>query len=547
MNKLTERLAGLGRGIVRSVREYPLEAALGLVYLLIYVFRMDVSNFFAWFFPQFVLLFTLRKFKDRHPVLKYLYYLSWFLWIPLLLWCSKPDTWSVSISYLLAFIALVIGTEKMENVPFGRNVLSVGIRLGEGLLVGCVLWLVIYAVAASVDSLFFGGNLSYRWYSIPTLFNWLIVVPLLCCSLVDKAAESGKAGNLVRIIVDLVLSPALILYAVILYLYIVRIMVRWELPNGGVAYMVLAFLCVALMNYLLRLQFENRHFEWFYKAFPAIAVPPLVLLWIGAVRRVGEYGLTASRLYLLVLAALVTVFVAMLLKERSRRFQLMVMMLAASAILLTFIPGVRARDFGIRSQMSRLDELLPDVLVDGHFPVVDNAYLDAADSVLRKKLEISHGAWDYLKSEMDSTAFNNRYGAYGRYVYFPWTRMSGDGGPSESFVLEEALNQGPKVWTLSALDKDIDLGPYTQLVHGGYIVLEDSLGIAFRNMDNPADTLLYCPVREHLDKAGDPEDIHVYENGRYKGVIWIVRDYSGHPSYHLTNSMSVLFKKPEEK
>jgi hypothetical protein len=101
---------------------------------------------------------------------------------------------------------------------------------------------------------------------------------------------------------------------------------------------------------------KNRHYEWFYKFFPAIAVPPLVLLWIGIFRRIGEYGITEDRFYLLVLAALVTLFVTMLVRERTRRFQLMVLVLSTSAILFTFIPGIRARDFGIRSQMSRLEK-----------------------------------------------------------------------------------------------------------------------------------------------------------------------------------------------
>ena len=172
------------------------------------------------------------------------------------------------------------------------------------LMIGMLLWGIIYAVVASVDFLF-GLSLKEGWYSYPSVFNWLIITPLLCCTLLSDSSGFTKGENLLRIVVDRVLSTALVIYAVILYGYIFRILIKWELPNGGVAYIVLAFLFVALVCYLLRIQVKNRHYEWFYKFFPAIAVPPLVLLWIGTFRRIGEYGITEDRFYLLVLAAFI--------------------------------------------------------------------------------------------------------------------------------------------------------------------------------------------------------------------------------------------------
>ncbi len=154
------------------------------------------------------------------------------------------------------------------------------------------------------------------------MFLAFVVTPLLCCALVSKES-TGKGDAALRVIVDYILSPALVAYAVILLLYIVRILIRWELPDGGVAYMVLGFLSASLLCHLLRMQIpENqRHFEWFYRPFPYIALAPLVLLWIGAVRRVGEYGITGPRFYLVVLAAVVSLFVLRLFRERPYGFR----------------------------------------------------------------------------------------------------------------------------------------------------------------------------------------------------------------------------------
>ena len=465
--------------------------------------------------------------------------------------CSSPNEWSIAISYLLAGLALIVGTEKMDNERFGYHIIEVTIKLAEGLMIGMLLWGIIYAVVASVDFLF-GLSLKEGWYSYPSVFNWLIITPLLCCTLLSDSSGFTKGENLLRIVVDRVLSTALVIYAVILYGYIFRILIKWELPNGGVAYIVLAFLFVALVCYLLRIQVKNRHYEWFYKFFPAIAVPPLVLLWIGTFRRIGEYGITEDRFYLLVFAALVTLFVAMLVRERTRRFQLMVLVVVASAILFTFIPGIRARDFGIRSQMSRLDKMLPDVLEDGQFPKIVDYHKLAKDTIQCKYIEESYGAWTYLKGQMDSTAFSQHYGSYGDYQINLWDlRIAKQGNPRSSInygdILEEINGPQPKLWSMKDVPGNIDLGSYTQIVHEVY-KQADSLGLAFCSENNHADTLLYCPVHERLKKADvntPVKDVLIYENGRYKAVLWIITDKNGYPT-SLISSMSVLFKRPDK-
>ena len=202
MGATITKLANKTKNLAGSLKEFPLESALCITYFLIWVFRasigsalkssgphVGVEQFFVWFVPQFVLCFFLHLFKDRHR--------------------------------LLAGIALIIGIRKMDNVAFGRHIIGVGIKLAEGLLIGILLWGIIYAVIASVDFLF-GLPLKEGWYSYPSIFNWLVFTPLLCCTLLSDSSSFAKVENLLRIVVDRVLSIALIIYSVILYGYIIR-------------------------------------------------------------------------------------------------------------------------------------------------------------------------------------------------------------------------------------------------------------------------------------------------------------------------------------
>lgn len=509
MGLIVTNLENRVKSLANSLREHPLESALCVTYFLIWVLRatignalkssgmdVDVEQFFVWFVPHFFLCYFLHQFKDRHNLFGIIYYISWFAWVPLLIWCSEPDSWSVGTAYLLAGVALIIGTKKMDNDSFGQYIVSVAIRLAEGVAVGLLLWLVFLAIYESVTFLF-SLALPEECFEYPSVFIWMVITPLICLSLLNGASELEKGEKLLRIMVDVVLSTALVIYAAILYAYIIRILSSWELPKGGVAYTVLGFLCVSLACYLLRLQVEKRHYEWFYKAFPSLALAPLVLLWIGVFRRIGEYGLTEARVYLLVVSALMTLFVGMLFSERSRRFQLMALILAASAFLFTYVPGIRAKDFGRRSQQARSEERISEVK-------------------------------DEVPFQKDTTNTSDDVS-----LSTPWLSLG---------------DKDNRVWNLKDCSKEIDLGPYTQLVQD-FIKQEDSMGLAFCNESNPADTLLYCPIRERIAKADEntpPEEILLYENGRYKAIFWEFSIHEAKPDRVLAITKCVLFKTPEK-
>ena len=368
MAKLKDSVAKLAKGLGGSLRRFPLEALLGLTYFILFVLAKrigsamdgkDIYYMFFWFFPHYVLLFSLHRLGGKHPVFKALYILSWFLWIPLLLWGRADPGWTLAVAYILAIILLIIGKEPLDNQQYGKHILDTVLSVAKGFLIGALIMAILTAIIASVSFLF-DLDMSDNWFTHPNAFIAFGVIPLLCCSFVtgDKAKENWD--RIIRIVIDFILSPALVIYTAILLLYIIRIIVRWELPKGGVVYMVSIFMALALACYLLRTLAEKRHFEWFYKAFPAIALPPLALLWVGIIRRISDYGITEPRFYVLLTAILLTIFTAMLVKEKTRNFQLMTLILAGALILFTYIPGIRAKDFERRSQADRPEEAIEE-------------------------------------------------------------------------------------------------------------------------------------------------------------------------------------------
>ena len=555
MGKFQERMKALGQGVVRSVREFPLETLLGLVYFVLGVLTdrgqtaalkdSEVYELLLWFVPQYVLLFAFGRLARRRTRWYPFYLLAWFLWIPLFHWGFRYEDGYLGMAWILVPLMLVLGDRKMDNVAFGRNLFHTALQTAFGLLIGLLLAGIVSSLIASVNFLF-ALDLSDNWTEYSLMFLAFVVTPLLCCTFVSKES-TGKGDAALRVIVDYILSPALVAYAVILLLYIVRILIRWELPDGGVAYMVLGFLSASLLCYLLRMQIpENqRHFEWFYRPFPYIALAPLVLLWIGAVRRVGEYGITGPRFYLVVLAAVVSLFVLRLFRERPYGFRRLFLAVIGLAVLFTYIPGIRAKDFGIRSQRARLEKLLPEVLVDGKFPVITSYESLVKDSVLCRNIENAHDIRRYLKGEMKKEVFEQQYGGYGEFVLETWRLRQAKEKAGKDGTEEEKQES---VTFSGTLEHPVDVGPYTQLIPSGNYAFILKEGKAFFLDKTQMDTLLVCSFAEKIQSLpavlpqDQPDPRLIYQNDRYMVVFpnIIIWD-SGRIT--ATNG-SLLFKKP---
>ena len=527
------------QGFVSSIREFPLEALLGVTYFVIFLFessvrdilgKSDVFYLFFWFFPQYVLLFTLHKWSGKHLAFRVLYCLSWFLWIPLLVWGPVNQGWSLGIAYIIAIVLLIIGKEPLGNEPYGQNILDTVINVAAGFIIGFLLIAIVDIIIASVNFLF-DLDLKDKWFTNPMAFIAFVIIPLLCCSFVENNSYKEANGKILKILIDYIFSPALIIYTAILYIYIGRIVLRWELPNGGVAYIVAIFMAVGLICHLFRLLVEKRHFEWFYKAFPFIAIAPLILLWIGAFRRIGEYGLTEVRVYLICLALLLTVFTAMLMKDKTRNFQLMTMIMAIAAILFTYIPGIRAKDFGIRSQKARLERILPNVLVDGKFPEIIDYKTISADPRLKESWLAVDGAYTYLKKNMPPKKFKALQSELGDYQFRTWE-------------LEEKPETAVAEWSISDISGPIDLGEYNQLIPpSDYHYYEDSTVAVFFKDKSRTEELLRCEIRKALDHK-DVSSLGklVYKNNDYMVVFDKIDDFnSSHLSFSTGNH--TLYKK----
>lgn len=529
--------------LLRSPREFPVEAILGLVFFGIAAWhttfmqydestgqRMGNStpSILLLFVPLLVLTFYL------HKVNRWAYVASGFLFLPLMAVNLWPflQTYGFYFTYVLAAILLVIGTRRMDNRTFGEHALHVATQLFFGFLISGALTVAAVAIAGSVDYIF---NLHYeRIYEYIWQFIWLAIAPQVCCSLIAHGEdEEHEPAKVLQLMLNFILSPAVIIYTVILYLYFIKITLEWDLPKGGVAWMVMAFITVALVGCLAQHVLSRRYYDWFYRRFTWIAIPPLIMFWVGSLYRIRLYGFTESRFYLTVAGVLMTLFVLMLLWRRTNRFQLMTLIFGAAVVLFTYIPGISAHDIGLKCQQARLKQLITQLnLADPktgklHKKIATEGIV--TDSLLCMQYREACNVIRYVNNGMGDDKFVQQYGEWDMSEYdFNFQRWVVDDSESDLYWMKQPVDLG---------DYRI-MGPaddYTSSMENGRFVVRNQLN----------EIVMSDPINERV--KNDPqwkehlEQVMVCRNDSLLIVlsnIWVEKDSVERFEYN-----NIIYKK----
>lgn len=431
-----------------------------------------------WLFvPLLVLSFVLQR------VNRWAYYASFFIFLPLMAVNLKPFLWTYGFgfTYVLAGILLVLGNSRLTNRAFATNALHVVVQLFFGLVVSGILNLAVLAIVGSFLYIF-GIDAPNDLFLHIVQFIWFVLAPQVCCTLISQYHDpEGTLGRVLGVILNYIISPAVVIYTVILYAYFLKIIFEWNLPKGGVAWMVMGFVAVALVGRIAQSVLTQRYYDWFYNRFTFIAIPPLIMYWIGSIYRISLYSFTESRFYLLVAGLLMTIFVLMLYSERTSRFQFMAFIFSAAIIVFTYIPGISAKSIGLRCQIQRLSVLIDRMqLLDAQTGKLNNAidlHSIVRDSSLCAQYCDVTSVIRYVQRGIGVSSFRERYGEWEHSEYnFRYEKPTNNDVSSHWYEREHPIDLGAYTLALPVVhyDCEFDYGGNILIVrdNGGRVVME---------------------------------------------------------------------------
>ena len=513
---MNTKLKWLWQLLLQSPRRFPIELALGVAFFVIAVCDAETAvwddkvarmvsavngDILSFFVPLMALTFWL------HRVNRWAYYASFLLFVPLMALNLQPflRTYGFAFTYVLAAILLIIGHKPLNNRSFAAHALHVATQLFFGVLISGILNLAVMAICASFFYIF-GINEPKHFYAYIAQFIWFVLAPQVCCTLIRQNEDEVKEPfKVLRIILNFILSPAVIIYTVILYTYFVKIVFEWDLPKGGVAWMVMGFITVTLIGRVAQSILSQRYYDWFYRHFTLIAIPPLVMYWIGSIYRIRIYSFTESRFYLMVAGVLMTLFVLMLYRQRTRRYQLMALIFGAAIILFTYIPGISAKSIGLHCQKQRLAELIGELKLTDAKTGKLNDNLDLwgirHDSVMCERYKDVSSVIKYVRDEVGDKEFEAKYGKWSHSEY--------------SFNYANAKNADNRNYADTYnRKKPVELGEYTiMLPSKDYKYDYDEHSVI---VTHDKDTVLVYPIQNIVSKDTSllhhPEQLLTYRN-----------------------------------
>lgn len=326
----------------------------------------------------------------------------------------------IILARLAVYVAFTIGCiylqfwknkDDMESSYFGlefaKNILTV--------------MSVSIIMTIGLEILFFGSlqlfNISYegKWAIKVELAIAVIMLQFLASVIIlSRIPQGGNKHNrdieLSKFYISVLrylFIPLIICYMVVLYVYMFKIILTWELPQGTltkmVSIMMFGLSIVIVLLYPVIKKGGNNYERFVARWLPLIALPLVILMTVGIVRRLSDYGITANRLYVLTLNIWFYLVCIGLFLSRTRRIYWVpvtfgILFLLSSAQPLNYI------EIEHRIVKNRLNELLADC---------------RPDTTITNDTELA----EWLRSIPDTTKSQQ---IYEDMVYLNWNRYKED-------------------------------------------------------------------------------------------------------------------------
>ena len=319
---------------------------------------------------------------------------------------TSPKFWGAN------FIALLV----LLGFPFEKNNQGFTYRNFTNLFhlgLATAVWLLVFGLVAAIlftITTLFNVEFSDSFYEHFYTSLGIFTLPLFFLVFQQRQAKSEMTLNRIfEILVNFVLAPALMIFTVLLYAYVVQIIFEGVLPKGMLANITLPYLLGGLGVYALRSICAKARWETFFKYYPYLAIVPIVLLWLAIDRRISAYAWTEQRIYLVALATAITIAYAILIVPKARQYRLISGVVMVAIFAMTWI--VKPQEIAYQSQTVRFEQLLKKLnLSDGSGKIRDDIdFVERLENMPKSELK----DWEELDNVSDYLLYRVEIKSYG--------------------------------------------------------------------------------------------------------------------------------------
>ena len=471
----------------------------------------------------------------------------------------------IAIGIVLILSAFVVPFyNKNNDIPFWEFCKTAILQMLISSIFAQVLMIGLSLAVLSLKELF-KVDIQPKVYEDIAVICYALFAPIYFLANITGENEMHKQefsfNKILKIFGLYILLPILAAYTLILYVYLFQIIFKWELPNGWVSTLVSVlglggFLCMLIL-YPLRLENENRVVKLLSKYFPILLLPLLILMSIGIFRRLGDYGLTINRCYVLILNVWLYGISIYLFLSKANHLKWIVISFAAVALVSSVGPW-SVFNITKRTIVKEIEQLLNEAKLMKDGKVIENT----------KKIVVLNPKLAESLSEDIKYVYIN-YGIEKLQPYFSrsiqketWSEIDKSLGINDIPVNDTYFN----AWLEKKGSSAIDIETYNSFVNlpsfnneKNDILSNTHMNISLKNLNiqiklkQDHDTVFIIPLKPKLKeilrsfktKSSYPSNEMTITTENCKLIITSVSGnyYSRNDSINITNCDAQLFLK----
>ena len=265
-------------------------------------------------------------------------------------------------AHLLVAVGPYFTTERLDGFWQFNRILF--LRFLIGVFYAAALWIGLSIALGALDQLFGvdveGEAYAHLWVFFAFVFHpWFFLsgVPRDFADL--ERREDYPAG--LKVFSQFVLMPLVVVYLAMLTAYLGKVLITRTWPSGWIGYLVSSVSATGVLALLLlhplRERADSRWVNGFGRWWFVAMLPSLGMLLAAILKRIGQYGITEPRYFLLILSLWLLGLALFYGITASRNIKLIPMTLGAVALLTSTGPW-SAYQVSRRSQLGRFEDFL---------------------------------------------------------------------------------------------------------------------------------------------------------------------------------------------
>lgn len=269
------------------------------------------------------------------------------------------------VYYFIAIVCLIAAPTVLSTFSLTDSLVAMIKAFFSSLLLAVVMYLGVNAVLGTYSTLF--AVLDFTWFSYSAALIFTFFAPVYFLSMIPRFFESAEEDyvhqaisrpKLLAILMDFIVVPLILIFTVLLIAYIGLNLAGEFWLDNLIEPMLISYVIIGLLTLFLTEPSDKPWIRLFKRYFPYLLLFISLFQSVSSSIKSFQLGLTYGRYFVLLfgLFAISSCVILAFFKNKQKHIPLVLILLG----LFSTLPVIDAVSVGIRSQLSRIDQIVSE-------------------------------------------------------------------------------------------------------------------------------------------------------------------------------------------